>query len=631
MKTCKKLLAVTIALVLLVSTFVSGLVVSAADANTLVIGTTEIAKGTATADVEFTLTYAEATKAPHSLCTITAADGLTLTALTLGAVDYVTVGDTTVDDDELVADAAKITIDDDGKNIAAGKVLFESAVDSNAPTVKSIKFTATFTVANPDTIADYDVNAVIDATNYGEAELAIDVTAGKVSVVEPPHECVAGTPVPNGDGTHNVPCIDPECDKLFAENVACTYADGFCSACGFPEPVTEPECEHANVEFVSATPAVGSDNSQNIETSKGSITLKCTDCGETLAPVDVNYSYYSRTASMNLIAESETLIRFNARYERDFSRVVSNANITKMFIVLENKSGDKLLDTKVFTKNTAEYTVDADNYKVYAASYGICGKAMCDTVTSTVYVYDDTTKAWYSGISYTTSVKNEVESILVKSSTGDLQKSMLVNLLNYGAAAQLKFNYNTSSLANADIDAYQSYATTADSFADTTFPIITENTPEYFVYAFGGDAEAKVLLRPAIRLPRDYLSAHSEEEVKSAFPADSIKVVVNYKDFKGVAQTETFTYGEDTLGGEGLLDEGRISRYLFYLPISSPDFRCAATFQVYVNDVACGPASTYSLSNFLGYLVASGDANTKDMANKLMAFSDSAVAFLNSK
>ena len=128
MKTCKKLLAIALVAAVLLTTLVSGLVVSAADANTLVIGTTEIVKGTATADVEFTLTYAEATKAPHSLCTITADEGLTLTALTLGAVDYVKVGDTVVDD-ELVADAAKITIDDNGKNIAAGKVLFESAVD----------------------------------------------------------------------------------------------------------------------------------------------------------------------------------------------------------------------------------------------------------------------------------------------------------------------------------------------------------------------------------------------------------------------------------------------------------------------------------------------------------------------
>ena len=119
MKTCKKLLAITIALVLLVSTLVSGLVVSAADATTLAIGTTTIKEGTTTADVEFVLTFAAPTKTPHSLCTITAADGLTLTAIEVdqAKTKYVKQGeDGQWADDELITDEEAIQT---SKNLAS--------------------------------------------------------------------------------------------------------------------------------------------------------------------------------------------------------------------------------------------------------------------------------------------------------------------------------------------------------------------------------------------------------------------------------------------------------------------------------------------------------------------------------
>ena len=201
MKTCKKLLAITIALVLLVSTLVSGLVVSAADATTtLAIGTTTIKEGTTTADVEFVLTFAAPTKTPHSLCTITAADGLTLTAIEVdqAKTKYVKQGeDGQWVDDELITDEeAKVTIDNDGKNLAAGKVLVESAADSKAPTVTFITFVATFAVAEGLAEGTYAVSAEADATNWSEDDIAVTVKSGAVvveaAVVEPDRLSIYG-------------------------------------------------------------------------------------------------------------------------------------------------------------------------------------------------------------------------------------------------------------------------------------------------------------------------------------------------------------------------------------------------------------------------------------------------------
>ena len=250
MKTCKKLLAITIALVLLVSTLVSGLVVSAADATTtLAIGTTTIKEGTTTADVEFVLTFAAPTKTPHSLCTITAADGLTLTAIKVdqAKTKYVKQGeDGQWEDDELITDEeAKVTIDNDGKNLAAGKVLVESAADSKAPTVTFITFVATFAVAEGLAEGTYAVSAEADATNWGEDDIAVTVTAGAV-VVAHEHDyeetVTAPTCVAAGYTTYKCACgHEYTVDGEPATGVHTYGEDGKCSVCGDEEPVEEPD------------------------------------------------------------------------------------------------------------------------------------------------------------------------------------------------------------------------------------------------------------------------------------------------------------------------------------------------------------------------------------------------------
>ena len=68
---------------------------------------------------------------------------------------------------------------------------------------------------------------------------------------------------------------------------------------------------------------------------------------------------------------------------------------------------------------------------------------------------------------YTTSVRTYAMNLLNKDSTNAKTKKLLVDMLNYGAAAQNNFSYNTSDPANANLtDAQKELATGAVSCTD---------------------------------------------------------------------------------------------------------------------------------------------------------------------
>lgn len=372
-------------------------------------------------------------------------------------------------------------------------------------------------------------------------------------------------------------------------------------------------------EFVSGTPATGSDNSSNTETAKGTIALKCA-CGET-KNAQVNYSYYARTASVGVNVESETLLTFAARYERDFSRITTGANITDGYIVLSQKRAGADVTTLVTSLADCADTVDSSSYKVYQTNIGMVGFAMSDDVTSTVYAYDATTDAWYSGINYTYSVKSLSEEVL-STSTSDAQKTLFVNLLNYGANAQTHFNKNTANLANAGIDAYQSYATAAGAYDGPvmSLPLVSEDKFSFYFYRCDLLVESKITNRIYFRLPATYSGASTPVDMTG------YTVEVTYTDFAGIKQTDI--YNADTF-----VPEGRTNRYYVDVPFRAPDLRSVVSYVVKNPEgVEAGPVATMSVENLVEQLVNSSQVATQiTVLNSMMAFSDAANAYLSSK
>lgn len=301
MSKTKSLLSFALAATMLFSTVFVG--ANAEDATpktgTLNIGTATVEVGEPTATVDFTLTFDEAVKSPHSLCTIVS--DYELTKLAVKSVDGTVVADDenlAEGDDDLVS-SATVKISNNGLNLAAKKVIFESGVDSNAPVVTTIVFTATFdtSAAVAGTSA---VSAAIDATNYDENTFALTVNDGEIVVAEPhEHNFVGEETTPATCTTPGVKTYTCECGKdSYTEEIPViphNYVDGACSVCGAADPdyvPEEPECEHVwDAGVITTMPSV---------TEGGVKEFTCSACGETktedvaafdLSQMTVNLTY----------------------------------------------------------------------------------------------------------------------------------------------------------------------------------------------------------------------------------------------------------------------------------------------------------------------------------------------------
>ena len=115
----------------------------------------------------------------------------------------------------------------------------------------------------------------------------------------------------------------------------------------------------------------------------------------------------------------------------------------------------------------ADWTSYSSQYYRFCYS-GIAAKEMTDTVTVTIYK---------DGHQVSNPVTESIESYTLRALNNELKKeetardakllTILVDMLNYGTAAQENFAYNTADPANAQISEHQGYATQSVSYADS--------------------------------------------------------------------------------------------------------------------------------------------------------------------
>ncbi len=90
----------------------------------------------------------------------------------------------------------------------------------------------------------------------------------------------------------------------------------------------------------------------------------------------------------------------------------------------------------------------------------LSAKEMNSNVTMQIFATEDSVVRLVAGESRDYSVVRYAMNMLARD-VGKELKTLLVDMVNYGAEAQKYFGYNTANLANAGFEAYQSYATTA--------------------------------------------------------------------------------------------------------------------------------------------------------------------------
>lgn len=190
----------------------------------------------------------------------------------------------------------------------------------------------------------------------------------------------------------------------------------------------EPVCTHETTKWVMTTvPDPKNDG--------GVQTKTCAVCGESLG--ETRTVKAPRFRQRTLLLQDKVIIQFYVRQSDTADNGYTNYKV-------------------VFNCNGVDYVVE--EYEAigtdYAFNYNECSpEQFADTVTATVYgqVGDDET--WYQGRTTTYSVTAYAESALTETKS-DLNV-LLVDILNYGAAAQRYVSYKTDALVNASLSETQ--------------------------------------------------------------------------------------------------------------------------------------------------------------------------------
>lgn len=174
----------------------------------------------------------------------------------------------------------------------------------------------------------------------------------------------------------------------------------------------------------------------------------CDVCGEADPDAPVGPTY----------VEGLVIAGKNVAFAADYTMVfaVSKANYEaydEVYLEVQKKlyDGEVEFESATLTETEILNGMYAFRYKNFAA------REIASEVKATVYAKDADGNVYY-GPTLTYSMREYAQNQITKSKN-EYFKTMMVDFLNYGAAAQNYFGYNTGDLANKNIDAYQDLAT----------------------------------------------------------------------------------------------------------------------------------------------------------------------------
>ena len=256
------------------------------------------------------------------------------------------------------------------------------------------------------------------------------------------------------------------------------------------------------------------------------------------------------------------------------------------------------------SQNAPEGVVESDMDYTTKGNYSYFNKDILSwsmTEEVTITLYGEKEGKLYVGQSVTTSVMEQA--LLKVPSATAAQKTVLIDMLNYGAAVQTSFNHNPENLPNADVEklGYAQYATQ------------TQPTLSAEISAEGTGSVAKY---------RDSLSLQSKVELQVIFKLTSFanKDVTQYK-------------AEVTMGGNTTTIEGKDFRpsgsSYSIVPVVFAPYMLRETCTVVIKDLAgnvVSPVYTYSVEGLAKAKLNGTSAD--DVIYAMMKFGDAVSALM---
>ena len=308
----------------------------------------------------------------------------------------------------------------------------------------------------------------------------------------------------------------------------------------------------------------------------------------------------------------------NATFASDYSVLfaitegVKNA-YSKVYIVAEREQFDG--DTAI-ESSSVTLTECSLNGSYYAFTYeNFAAREIASEINATLYAEDAEGNVYYGPtISY--SLRQYAENQIRKATVAEEFKTMMVDFLNYGAAAQTHFGYNTSDLANSGLtedelalaSPERDYVDSKSATVDSTKAVNITNFNLVFV--------DKITILAATDMDAATYEANKDNWVAQ----------VSYTNFDGIDVTE-----EIALNDESLFNLNGTKYVLRFAGLKSREMDKVVTIKICDKEGnVVSNTVTYSVESY-AYSKGTGETTLAKLVRNLIKFGDSNIAYFSER
>jgi len=354
----------------------------------------------------------------------------------------------------------------------------------------------------------------------------------------------------NGD-THTTTC--GYCD--YSETEAHTYEEGSC-ICGAVE-VTEPKYEPKDSLKFTMSISVGA---------------------------EMTVTYNIMGADVNSYKD------FYLEVKKD---VVGSEAVTTIYGITEDRE-----------QMTAKVNPATGEALMYQVTYkGINAKEMGDNFSTTLYAVGEDGTIYYG-----TTVVDSIKSYLVGKIDADASipelKTMAVDMLKYGAAAQVRLGYNTDNLVTADLTEEQL------SYATTEIPEAVNNAASS---GTGAAVNTNITVTSRVQLNLSCICT-------TATDPNAVKCVITDSEGKVLSEIAT-------------TNKGNIMFSAIYENVGAKEMRDVINATFYEGETAISQTVSWSVESYVAQVRAKTNVaeDELNMVNAMLTYGDSVAAYMEAK
>ena len=306
--------------------------------------------------------------------------------------------------------------------------------------------------------------------------------------------------------------------------------------------------------------------------------------------------------------DSDLKMNYRIKYS-EIAAAIPNYVTAGAYLTVEKDRYPAGGDPYVETVNLeADLTADA-NRMIFTLG-GIQSVEMGSELRATLHIFDSNGKEYVSQVD-AYSILAYAQLCFDSYSYASQPKlyTLLIDTLNYGAAAQVFFNRNPENLVNAGMDAYQQYATTA----------LSEELNDVRTYV---DNDRSITAVKAMGFTVSFADK-TELNAKLTLASGNTK-----EDITCVKVTDADGNVLDTLTEYTVLSDGRLQ--VTYYGVKSIQMREMYYFTAYVGDEVASQAVGYSVEAYAKSNASSTNPALADTVLHCMYYGDSAFAYFAS-